>query len=282
MNAYLTNLYAEHVKEKYGSISINQKILIKIGIPMVSAVGLVAVTTFVLIESIQILAHPSDDSGAVNIAILFGFSAANAGIDILSLILFWLRGPDTVLHEHEHNLSAEEGQSYQLDEEFPVGDPQLVNRPHQCNGVVECCIADDCAHVSVVVANEKEDGVECVFESGDSLEGIESGISPSIVKTRNTNMMSALTHLSGDTLRTLAVLTAALIATFADQPSSKCDAVASLVVSFSIFGILVPLIREISKHVILILEESSASIWKMSTITDNLQYNRRSVELTRS
>ena len=233
-------------------------------------------TTFVLVESIKILARPSDDSGTVNVAILFGFSSANAAIDILSLILFWMRGPGVVLHEHEHVPSAMEGPPLRPGAEIQSVDPQFIKGPHQCRGIAECCIAEGCTHMSIIVLKDNDDGEDCASEADVIPEIVEFTNPPNTPRTRNTNMMSALTHLSGDTLRTLAVFTAALVATFAGQPSSKCDAVASLVVSFSIFGILIPLIREISKHILLVLDETSTNVWKIRTVTDNIQYRHSS------
>ncbi len=63
----------------------------------------------------------------------------------------------------------------------------------------------------------------------------------------NLNMISALTHVGGDSLRTLAVFTAALIATVTDYDGSLCDAWASIVVSASIFLFVIPLCNEIYK-----------------------------------
>ena len=44
---------------------------------------------------------------------------------------------------------------------------------------------------------------------------------------KNLNMISAFTHVGGDTLRTLSVFVAAAIATFSGTPGYLCDAWAS-------------------------------------------------------
>ena len=59
-------------------------------------------------------------------------------------------------------------------------------------------------------------------------------------------MISALTHVGGDTMRTMSVFFAAVIAT-AGQPSSLCDAWAAIVVSFTICIAVIPLVNEIYK-----------------------------------
>jgi Co/Zn/Cd efflux system component len=63
----------------------------------------------------------------------------------------------------------------------------------------------------------------------------------------NLNMMSALTHVGGDTMRTASVFIAAVIATASNASSSLCDAWAAVVVSFTICCAVIPLINEIYK-----------------------------------
>ena len=61
----------------------------------------------------------------------------------------------------------------------------------------------------------------------------------------NLNMMSAFTHVSGDTLRTVAIFFSALVATLTDYSGALCDAWAAVIVTVTIFGIVGPLIKEI-------------------------------------
>lgn len=62
----------------------------------------------------------------------------------------------------------------------------------------------------------------------------------------NLNMMSALTHVGGDTARTLSVFVAAVVATIAGN-STRCDAWATVVVSITIVCAVIPLLTEIYK-----------------------------------
>lgn len=66
----------------------------------------------------------------------------------------------------------------------------------------------------------------------------------------NLNMISALTHVGSDTLRTLSVFGAAIIATAGQQNSSLCDAWAAVVVTSTIVMAVVPLCGEIYKAAI--------------------------------
>lgn len=63
----------------------------------------------------------------------------------------------------------------------------------------------------------------------------------------NLNMISAFTHLTGDSMRTFSVIIAALISTIAKIPSNICDAWAAIVVTITIGFMVIPLIREIWK-----------------------------------
>jgi Co/Zn/Cd efflux system component len=71
----------------------------------------------------------------------------------------------------------------------------------------------------------------------------------------NLNMLSALTHVGGDSLRTLAVFMAALIATASGASGALCDAWASVVVSFTIVICVIPLCREIYRAAMNVPEE---------------------------
>ena len=65
--------------------------------------------------------------------------------------------------------------------------------------------------------------------------------------TANLNMISALTHVGGDSLRTASVFIAAVVATVTTVPGSLCDAWAAVVVSVTIIVAVIPLIIEIVK-----------------------------------
>lgn len=61
------------------------------------------------------------------------------------------------------------------------------------------------------------------------------------------NMLSAFTHLAGDSLRTISVFIAALVSMISGISSQKCDAWAAVFVTFTIFAMVLPLGLEIYK-----------------------------------
>ena len=64
----------------------------------------------------------------------------------------------------------------------------------------------------------------------------------------NLNMASALTHVSGDSLRTSSVFIAAVVATLTSYKGALCDAWAALAVTVTIVFIVIPLVNEIYQH----------------------------------
>jgi Co/Zn/Cd efflux system component len=61
----------------------------------------------------------------------------------------------------------------------------------------------------------------------------------------NLNMFAAFTHIGSDTLRTIAIFVAAIMASTTGAKSSLCDAWAAIVVSITVLVALLPLCREI-------------------------------------
>lgn len=66
-----------------------------------------------------------------------------------------------------------------------------------------------------------------------------------IIPLPNLNMISALTHVGSDTMRTTSVFVAALISKIGQQDSSLCDAWAAIVVTGTIIIAVIPLCKEI-------------------------------------
>jgi len=67
--------------------------------------------------------------------------------------------------------------------------------------------------------------------------------------TTNLNMVSAFSHVGGDTLRTLSIFFAAAYATVTGTPGYLVDAWASAIVTVTIVIMIVPLLAEIGKAI---------------------------------
>lgn len=102
-------------------------------------------------------------------------------------------------------------------------------------------------------------GHEVLFSSAVSLErqSVESYNSKTDVSyIPNLNMISALTHVGSDTLRTTSVFIAAIISEVGGFKASICDAWAAVVVSFTILIAIIPLVKELCHAYHRVAEES--------------------------
>jgi len=86
------------------------------------------------------------------------------------------------------------------------------------------------------------DNTEWLLSPNDIDRKIDMMLPP---KSTNLNMASALTHVSGDTMRTMSVFVAAVIATTTNVDGTVCDAWAAIFVTVTIVFLVIPLIREI-------------------------------------
>jgi Co/Zn/Cd efflux system component len=149
---------------------------------------LLGVTAWITIDAIAVIRNPESDS--VNVLFLFGFASANALVDIICTILFYLRRKDVLVNSTRAQFITSESTDTPQHEKLESDKPNTVNL----------------------------------------------------------NMASALTHVSGDTLRTSSVFVAALIATLSSYSGALCDAWAAIVVTVTILFIVVPLVSEIYQH----------------------------------
>ena len=78
--------------------------------------------------------------------------------------------------------------------------------------------------------------------------------------TANLNMISAFTHVGGDTLRTIAVFIAAVVSATSNIAGSLTDAWAAVIVSITIVACVVPLAREIYGKANMLLAEENSTI----------------------
>jgi Co/Zn/Cd efflux system component len=101
---------------------------------------------------------------------------------------------------------------------------------------LEAKIIDD-QSVTSLLSEERKDPEKCIADDQEK--------NPSAV---NLNMASALTHVSGDTLRTSAVFIAAVVAVTSKYSGALCDAWAAMIVTVTIIFIVIPLVTEIFDH----------------------------------
>eukprot|EP01041_Mallomonas_annulata_P004268 gene4268-8494_t len=197
--AYLCNLFAEHCRNRYGSISRNMMLVLEVGIPCISISALLGVTVYIFWSAVMVLEADVEaeiEKETVNIYFLYGFSVANLFVDVICSALVCYKGRDIIYH----------------------AEPLPLSSSHN---------------------NNRTDAEDATTERKDSTDE-----SPPALQ-KNLNMISALTHVGGDTLRSFSVLTAAFVSSFAGINSDVADAWASIMVTATILLIVLPLLGEI-------------------------------------
>jgi Co/Zn/Cd efflux system component len=192
------------------------RIFLELAIPSFSVVCLLAVTGYITAEAIFVLMLPEIPDDDVNINILYGFVAVNFVIDIICSYAFYSKGGKAIFYTADAVVSPTEE-------------------------IAEAASTDEAVEESQVNL-EVED-----IESTSNVSGSTKALNVESKGKVNLNMLSAFTHLNSDTLRTLSVFVAALVATIAGVPGVTVDAWAAVVVAFTILVMVMPLMREIYK-----------------------------------
>lgn len=134
-------------------------------------------------------------------------------------------------------------------------------------------------------------GHEVLFSSVVSLErqSVElrhNSKSEDVSYIPNLNMISALTHVGSDTLRTTSVFIAAIISQVGGFNAAICDAWAAVVVSFTILVAIIPLVKEIwhayhrveEEELDTVMDESAHNPTHSSESLPSTQQTRKSFE----
>ena len=224
--SYITNLFAESSKDYHYQTNSRssefKRIATEIAIPSFSVICLLGVTGYISYDAIIVLQHPPEVDD-VPIVYLYGFATLNLLIDAVCALLFYRRGRE-VFEEPRATLNVPTislETSVDSEEEFGHLDEDL-------------------------------DGgysYSSIRGVGSSSTGSGSGRNddtfvPAVTK-KNLNMMSAWTHVGGDTIRTISVLTAATVSMLSGIDGDVCDAWAAIVVSLTILVMTVPLMVDI-------------------------------------
>ena len=209
-NQYICNIYAERLKAGDTEISNRMRFTLEVFVPIISLCCLLIVTGYVTVEAIHVLYRPTNDHEEVNIYFLYGFSTANVLVDGLSSLMFFRKGDEDVFL------------SYRIQKR--INSYSALSN----NGDVEAC---------------------SVNEDNNSNSSGKSDIIVSSGSKANLNMISAFTHLTGDSMRTSSVIIAALMSTILKIPSNTCDAWAAIVCTITISFMVIPLVWEIYKAI---------------------------------
>ena len=240
--SYCTNIYVEHVATQ--EMSRERKVLLLAGIPFFSVCLLLSVTAYVTWDAINVITA-GDDDDSVNIFIMYGFAAGNLVIDVISGWMFYVNKDEALYTDRMNAPSVQGGSSTHtpslLDEENSGSGSGIVRNPLGTTGASNTSNTSTNKSVDEGTVVDEWDSPE---NSNNERVNRHSLIYDTV---NNVNMMSALSHVSADTLRTFAVFFSALVVTLFGVNSALSDAWASLFCNCTIFMTLIPLFGEIRK-----------------------------------
>mmetsp|Transcript_905 Transcript_905/g.1194 ORF Transcript_905/g.1194 Transcript_905/m.1194 type:complete len:345 (+) Transcript_905:134-1168(+) len=196
--------------------------------PAISVLALVCITFYTLNEACRTLLHSEldGDDDDVSVPIMLFFSAANLLLDVVNVTCF-------TRADMNFGLTIIRKESRMIGESIRGVDYHLVEA-----GVTG---SHDSEEQARLLSKDPNDSSTLRGTYGSADSGNDGHTEGTLV---NLNMCSAWTHVCADTMRSVAVLVAAAIATYVPSvDGSKADAVAAVVVSFIIFISLIPLVQ---------------------------------------
>ena len=256
---YLFNLVAERIKKRPMPIDDavpdivrkrqrRRKVLyLEIVPPLISVVTLVVVSVVVLADAVETILkrwtngdHDDDnDDGMPNAWIMFLFSSINLALDVLNVTCF-AKAKSFGFFMLHHCLFGKDDAEWN-------GNDEEAGMKHVTSHGIEMEESDIPTEKTRLVSQrehneeKKQDAGELSYEDQTSDNYFDDVVGEE--RTVNLNMCSAYTHIVADTLRSLAVLVAASLATvFGCIPSDVADATGAIVVSFIIAISLGPLL----------------------------------------
>jgi Co/Zn/Cd efflux system component len=243
--------HCSHLSEKQWNLQ-NQKTILYLELlpPLLSVTTLIIVMTIVTHKAGHILyndwRHHGDTTDNVpNIDLMFGFSLFNLALDCMNVFCFarskkiWAPFANEqqisplINMDHQSSLTKNECDCDNNTEESGSSTTNVMS-PHIYNQAYSSVL-----DTSQVKGTLTEEAHECSAPNSHVHEGSRT----------NLNMCSAFTHVFADTLRSCAVILAALIAILVDGVTPEvADAVAAVVVAFLILLSLIPLIYGMAQN----------------------------------
>jgi cation diffusion facilitator family transporter len=270
--SYWCNLYAERIKSQNGYISLRTRYFLVVVIPSFSIFCLILVTIYITYDAIIVLNNkPKIDD--VDVDYLYGFGVFNLFVDIFCGYLFYLKGSDTFI---EHNtfqpfhiggsdifLNGTDLDNEDIDEEFGHLDENLKDFDEEYDSEGEY-------KVDINTNNNKNLPIyEHLYNYLFCVRDIDNNIK------KNFNMISAFTHVGGDTIRTFTVFIAAFVSSFTNIDTDIADSWAAIVCSVSIVSLVVPLILEIRLEAKSFFNDNNASIFQLPSDHTNVLSSSR-------
>lgn len=216
---YGSNLYAECLKDS--ELSFSKKVLSQIVIPIFSLSCLLAVTVWVAFDAYLRLGNHK--YVRVELNLMYIFAGVNFGVDLCCGLLFWARRNNVFNETISRKISV-------------IQDSNETDWSNHSD-------ADEGINMTQINHSENLQLVRGTA-SDESVSG-HTGVE----ERPNLNMLSAFTHIGGDTLRTLAIFGAASVSSLFGIDPQISDAWAGIAVSITIVIAVSPLVLSIKKSI---------------------------------
>jgi len=236
-------MYAEAVKDRGEEMSRELYFILHSGIPAFSLGSLMAVTVLILKSALSIILNPPTEDDTVDVNVMYGFAAVNFVIDIIASLMFYfnlntalyspVNGDNNMLNTEGLELSQIKNKEVALEEKsylsFSYKNNDNIDNEQQLGDVETDAVGGSGL---AVVPQENMNNADIVEEE------------MVVEKKCNLNMLSALSHVGADTLRTFAIFIGAGVAS-SGVNSAVADAWAAIVCSLTIMITILPLYGEL-------------------------------------
>lgn len=281
VTSYICSTYVEWYKQRSGRVTFGSRIFTEIIVPTLSVMSLLAVTVFITVDAMKVVKNPPTEN-SVDVSYLYSYSLGNLVVDAVCNFLFFLKGEDAFVEETVEIPKLSLDTSIDFDDEVEFGrleDDELMWEERRsvssgsssksessnsiydsasCFSVVHRFIRYYCCGLCAAVCNWPHMGDREHRHQHNHHSHHHPGHSH--VHKSNLNMLSAFSHLLGDTFRTLSTFIAALVSTWTGIDGDICDAWSAIAVSITIVIMCALLLWEIKDAAIEIWEEDCTDV----------------------
>jgi Co/Zn/Cd efflux system component len=254
---YMLNIYAEGLKLQNRELSEREALLVQTVIPLSSVIMLIALCVYFMKDAINVLRTdlPSGPD-TVDVSYMYFFSILNGAIDVIAVWAFSSRGyrifydAETTMERtemgsslHQPGSPSRQGidtgtraaspsakavmkGSNNPEEEEKLSLLQLDNCPDEEESSLDAAENGETGARAGTGGNFS--GTRLRLNSGDQGGGSSSAVIGALGQ-KNMVMITAASHVGGDTIRTISVLASAIYSSWSGTHADICDAWAAII-----------------------------------------------------
>ena len=233
---YLLNIYAEGLKLSDTELSRREAFLVHTAIPLASVAALLALCLYFTLDAVEVLQHDQVEASAddsVEVGYMYFFSILNAIIDIICVWAFSSRGYKIFYDDERPSKGTSSAANAPPHSKASSGNG-TEDTPLLLSGTTDLDSVQSMASDGFSNLTMAEEGSVSTEPADTTHRNPASGPPAHHFAKRNLVMITAASHVGGDTIRTISVLVAALVASITGINADVCDAWAAIVASVTI------------------------------------------------